>query len=79
MNLFQGSGFCLIAKDLSIPVDKRWISFERLTDTMNEDQDILMGKSFLIHTHEELADCWSGKVHHEIYIFMTETIEFLQV
>ena len=46
---------------------------------MNEDQDILMGKSFLLHTHEELTDCWSGKVHHEIYIFMTQTFEFLQV
>ena len=44
---------------------------------MNKDQEMLMGRGFSPYiTMKKQAEYWSGKVNHEICIFMTEIIEF---
>lgn len=46
---------------------------------MNKDQEMLMGRGFSPYiTIKKQAEYWSGKVNHEICIFMTEIIEFSQ-
>lgn len=64
-------------RSINILADKRCISFGLITVTMNKDQEMLMGRGFSpCITMKKQAEYWSGKVNHEICIFMTEIIEF---